>query len=1053
VPSSAAEDGRASGPALTLLAEVRWRDAPATGERTHALLAALATTPGEGASEGRLIEDIWGDDVPANPTKALQVVVSRARAATSAEVVVRTPHGYRLGTIDTDVDRLRAGHRRAVVAEQAGDWPAVVEECRPLQSLTIAETGDGVVGRLREEALGLRGACRTMLGRALSALGHHDEALPILERAAWDEPTILALLRSEAVVRGLPAALERYESVRTRLAEDLGVDPGPDLQALHAELLARDRPVREGLLYESSPLIGRDADAAALSETIRSSRVTSIVGAGGLGKTRLAHLMGRLAEQPVVHFVELAGVTSPEGVAVAVADVLAVRESVTDRLTGAAARRTDLVSRLVDQIGATPALLVLDNCEHLVEAVADLVSVLVTRTPQLRVLTTSRAPLGIAAERVYQLPQLGIEDATELFVERASAARPGARLEPDEVRSLVARLDGLPLAVELAAAKVRVMSVAEIGRRLDDRFTLLRGGSRDAPERHQTLLAVIDWSWNLLDEPERTALRRLSVFRDGFSLDGADALIEGDAMGPLTDLVEQSLITVLEGPEGLRYRLLETVREFGQLRLADAADDTATQGRLHAWGVAFARRAEAELFGPRQVEVMSEIRVEEGNLVDILRRALDARDADAVLALMACLFGFWTVEGSHLKVVGFAADVEDVLADADVVPERFGELRGVLAAVVFNSMIFSDALPMRALTRLEQLGAGEGGSRIEAQVKVMLAARDGFADADPARLDELCGDPQPRVRQQALQWASQFYENIGDLREAHARALLARELVDDNDGPWSRALVDAQLAGLTMQVGNLAEALVYAAEALPVMTALGASEDAAQLKAVLALAAMEDGRFDDAARVFDDIEREDSTAGVFGAAIILLCGRPELDLALGRINEGLDGYRHAVHTLANRSVPGLGTFAGYEPWVLYPQAAALSAHVRHGRAAEAVALRADLLAKLPHALDHSQTFMDYPVVGSAVFAIAEWEVATAVGPATVATGVRLLVCADRFGYNRQLPSLSWSGGVALAEAALPGELARVAAELDGRTGPDLRAEVGRLLAEVARSGR
>ncbi|HEY0949651.1 ATP-binding protein [Nocardioides sp.] len=1056
MPSSAAEDGRAPGPALTLLAEVRWRGAPVTGERTHALLAALAATPGAGVGEGRLVEEIWGDEVPANPTKALQVVVSRARAATSADVVVRTPHGYRLGTDDTDVDRLRDGHRRAVLADQAGDWAVVVGECRPLQSIAIAETGDGVVGLLREEALGLRAASRTMLGRALSALGHHDEALPILERAAEDEPTILALLHSEAAVRGVPAALERYESVRTRLADELGVDPGPRLQALHAELLARDRPVREGLLYEASPLIGRDADAAALAETIRSSRVTSIVGAGGLGKTRLAHLMGRLAEQPVVHFVELAGVTSPEGVAVAVADVLAVRESVTDRLTGAAARRTDLLSRVVDQIGATPALLVLDNCEHLVDAVADLVSVLVARTPQLRVLTTSRAPLGIAAERVYQLPQLGIDDATELFVERASAARPGARLDAEEVRSLVARLDGLPLAVELAAAKVRVMSVAEIERRLDDRFTLLRGGSRDAPERHQTLLAVIDWSWNLLDESERTALRRLSVFRDGFSLDGADAVIEGDALGALTNLVEQSLITVLEGPEGLRYRLLETVREFGQLRLADAGDDIATDARLRAWGVAFGRRAAEELFGPRQVEVMGEIRVEEGNLVDILRRALVDRDAAAVLALTACLSSFWTVEGSHLKVVGFAADVEDVLADldvdADVAPERLGELRGVLAGVIFNSMIFSDTLPMRALAQLERLGAGEGGSRVEAQVKVMLAARDGFAEADPSRLEELCSDPHPRVRQQALQWASQFYENLGDLREAHARALLARELVDESDGPWSRALVDGQLAGLTMQVGNLAEALVYAAEALPVMTALGASEDAAQLKAVLALAAMEDGRFDDAARVFDEIEREDSAAGVFGAAIILLCGRPELALALGRVEEGLDGYRHAVHTLAHRSVPGLDAFAGYEPWVLYPQAAALSAHVRHGRAADAVALRADLLAKLPHALDLSQTFMDYPVVGSAVFAVAEWEVATSTDARTVATAVRLLACADRFGYNRQLPSLSWSGGVALAEAALPGEVARVAAELEGRTGPDLREEVGALLAEVARSG-
>jgi predicted ATPase/tetratricopeptide (TPR) repeat protein len=994
VPSSGS-DGPAA-PRLTVLDDVTWYGEPVPGERTHALLRGLAEAGPRGLSEAALVDEVWGDDVPANPTKALQVVVSRARSATSPDAIERTARGYRLALATADVD----------------------------------------VWALRPE--GLR----------LAAVGDYAAALPLLERTEADDEVIAALLRAVAGVHGVPAALERYEAYRADLADRLGVDPSPTLQALHTELLARDRPVREGLLYDASRLIGRDEDVAALAETIRTSRVTSIVGAGGLGKTRLAHLMGRLAEQPVVHFVELAGVTSPEGVAVEVGDVLGVRESVTDRLTSAAARRTDLVSRIVDQVGTAPGLLILDNCEHLVEAVADLVSVLVVRTPALRVLTTSRAPLGIAAERVYQLPQLELDDAVELFDERASAARPGARLDPGEVRALVARLDGLPLAVELAAAKVRVMSVAEIARRLENRFALLRGGTRDAPERHQTLLAVIDWSWNLLDDAERTALRRLAVFRDGFSLSGADAVVDGDALGPLSSLVDQSLVTVVEGPGGLRYRLLETVREFGQMQLVDAGDDRETARRLRDWGVDFSLRSWSTLFGPAQVATMAEIRTEEGNLVDVLRRCLHEGDVDAVVALMACLSDFWTVEGSHLKVVGLAHDVEDVVADATVPADLTAALRTTLAAIAFNVMIFSDQFTSRSLSRLEELAPGVGGTRSEAQAKVLLAARRGLEENDPDEIERLCEDPEPRVRQLALQWASNMYENLGDLAEARRRAERSRELADGLDGPWPRALVGAQLAGITIQIGEMDQALRYAVEALPVMEALGASEDVAQLKAVLALAAMEDGRYDDASRIFDEIEQEDAGAGVFGAAIILLCGRPELDLVAGRIDEGLRGYRHAVHVLQTRAVPGLGETIGYEPWVYYPQAAAISAHVRSGRRELATELRDDLRAKVPNTLAGDTGFLDYPVAGSAMVALAEWELTSDPEPAAAERAVRLLVLADLFGYNRQLPSLAWGPAAAMAEAVLPGGVDRIRAEIGVHHAPELREEALRLVTEL-----
>lgn len=981
---------------LRVLDDVTWDGQPVPGERTHALLRGLVGAGTRGLSEDALVEEVWGDDVPANPTKALQVVVSRARSATSPAAIERTARGYRLALAPAEVDA----------------WA------------------------LRPE--GLR----------LAAAGEYAAALPLLERAAPDEEVMTALLRAVAGVHGVPAALDRYETYRVDLADRLGVDPGPALRSLHAELLARDRPVREGLHYEASELIGRERDVTALEAMIRGSRVTSIIGAGGLGKTRLAHLMGRLAEQPVVHFVELAGVTSPEGVAVAVGDVLGVRESVAGRLTTVAARRTDLLGRIVDQVGAAPALLILDNCEHLVEAVAELVSVLVVRTPALRVLTTSRAPLGIAAERVYQLPQLGLDDAVALFEERATAARPGARLDRAEVAAVVERLDGLPLAVELAAAKVRVMSVAEIGRRLENRFALLNGGSRDVPERHQTLLAVIDWSWNLLGEAERTALRRLAVFRDGFSLGGAEAVLEGDPLEPVASLVDQSLVTVVEGPGGLRYRLLETVREFGQMQLVDAGDDLETARRVRDWGVVFSERAGERLFSPDQVAAMSDIRAEEGNLVDLLRQCVRDRDVEATTVLMACLSDFWTVEGSHLKVVGLAHDVEDVVADAPVPESRIAALRTTLVAIAFNTLIFSDTFASRAMDRLDAIEPGPGRTRSEAQALVLLAARRGFESADPAPLEALCDDPEPRVRQLALQWASNVHENLGDLIEARRVAQLSRQLADDRDGPWTRALVSAQLAGLTIQVGEVEEALRYAVEALPVMEALGATEDVAQLRAITALAAMEDGRLDDARRVFEEIERDDSGTGVFGAAIVLLCGRPELDLVSGRVEQGLRGYRDAVATLQSRPVPGLHSL-DFEPWVYFPQAAAVCAHVHHQQRGPVQGMRDALRARLPAILGgKSGLFLDYPAVGSVLVALAAWELSGDPDPEGAERAVRLLVVADLFGYNRQLPSLGWAPAAALAEAALPGALARIRADVGVHPAPELREEALRLVTEL-----
>jgi predicted ATPase len=920
------------------------------------LLRALVEAGPGGLSEDELVDEVWSDGVPANPRKALQVVVSRARSATAAEVIERTRRGYKLCLEPSEVDA----------------WA------------------------LRPE--GLR----------LAAEGKYADALPLLERVAHgdaDAEVLTALLRALAAVRGVPTALARYEEYRAKLADSLGVDPSPELRALHIELLASDRPVRSGVRFDADRLVGREADVAALRVLVRTHRVVSIVGTGGLGKTRLAHLIARSAEQPVVHVVELAGVTSPEGVAIAVADALGVRESVAGRAV--ALRPADLLTRLVDAVGTVPTLLLLDNCEHLIEAAADLVSALVTRTPQLTVLTTSRIPLGLPAERTYPLPELSPDEAAELFAERATATRPGVVLDPTEVGDLVVRLDGLPLALELAAAKVRSMSVAEISRRLDNRFALLRGGRRAAPERHQTLLAVIDWSWNLVTEEQRVALRRLAVFRDGFSADGAAAVLGHDARDVISALVEHSLVVVREDG-GVRYRLLETIREFGRMQLVDAGDDVFAEQRLTAWATELAWQAQRRLYTPDQVATMALMRIEEGNLVDVLRRSLAAGDAPAVTALFGILAAFWMIEGSHAKVLSLGPAVVGLLLSAPTPAELADGARVCLTLAGTNEMIFQAAIGEPVLDRLRELGPGSN-PQVAPMVRVLIECFD-TAEGQIDRLVALAEDPDRTVAAVALLWTSHTYENLGNLSAARTAAKRALDLSDDAIGPWMRGVLSATVSSLAFQTGDLVEAAHYARAALPILRALGAHDDHAQARGTLAMLALHQGRFDEAERIFDELAVQDGAQSLFGGAMELMCGRAELLLAQGKVEAGLAAYAEAVAEIHDRGVPGVPAPAAYAPWMMVARAAQVAAFVRYGRRPNSE--RDELLGHARTMLA-GEGFFDVPVLGCGLFALAVWELSFGDRGA----GAVLLAYADRFAFNRMMPSMDWSWATNLAQPA------------------------------------
>jgi predicted ATPase/DNA-binding SARP family transcriptional activator len=1048
-------------PALTFLDGVRWRGTPIAGERAQTLLAVLVRHARHVAGDDRLAAELWGEDPPANPAKALQVVVSRARTASAPEVVVRTARGYQLGLPDDEVDVLRldglVARARAELA--AGATTAARDHAEAALALadgpangTASGRADGPLDELLALASRRAAEAKMLLGVALHRCGEHQEALPLLAdaaaRAADDEELLAALLRSEAAVRGPGAALGRYQTYREDLVERLGVEPGDQLRRVHAELLALDRPVRHGLLFDTTPLLGREGDVAALRAMLRSGRVTSIVGAGGLGKTRLAHVLGREAEQPVVHVVELVGVTAGEDVVGEVGSVLGVRDSMSSRRALTPAQRADVRARIAQHLGQAPTLLVLDNCEHVVEAVADLVAFLVATTRDLHVLVTSRAPLAVAAERVYLLGELGADDAVELFRQRAVADRPGVALDGRAVADIVARLDGLPLAIELAAAKVRVMSVADIARRLHDRFALLRGGLRGAPDRHQTLLAVMDWSHNLLDERERRAWRRLSVFHDGFTLAAAEMVVGPDALDAVQALVDQSLLTVREAGAGVRFRMLETVREFGRRELAEAGEDADALDAHRRWATGYADAARSGMYGPDQVRCVDLLHEEETNLADVLRAALATPDPGTVVVLLAALTGYWSIRGEHLRVSALIDAVRGALRGWTPPPELADHTRAALAGVLSNAIILYD-LGFDAdelWTLLRRLGPGTARPEIVANVVIVLAGDPADPAGSRARLEALRDDPDPGVATAARMWCSHARENSGDLTGAIALATQALATIPDDDGPWSKAMLHSQLAQLHAALGRHDAADRHARLALPALERLGATDDTVQLLAVTGMHALAQGRFDEAERIFTAAETAGRAGPGFGSGTAGATGHAELALARGESAEGLRRYREVVDRVRAWRFPGFAEGDGLEPWTLFGESAALAAHALHGEGEDGADLDAVLRRKSLDLVQRGTGFFDHPVFGMVCFGLGLWALRRETTP--VPTAVRLVVLADRFSYSRITPTLDWSHAVDAAERAAPGLLAKVVAEYGDRRGPALLDEARAVLREA-----
>ncbi|MGJ5828585.1 AfsR/SARP family transcriptional regulator [Streptomyces ossamyceticus] len=698
---------------------------PVGGARLRALLTVLALRPGRTVTVSTLVDEVWTGDPPADASGALQALVGRLRRALGPDTILSAHGGYRLTAAPDDVDlhrfdRLAAEGARALADGDPAKAAAVLDDALALwQDPPLADLPDRTAEAARWETCRLD-ARRARLTAAL-ALGRAGTALPELtalcDTHPLDEP--LQCLRLRALRdTGRPAeALAAYDSVRRLLAHRLGTDPGPELRSLHEELLHNDghaaspsvdghpapppvdarpgrpasgaRPVqpapdgrpRGNLRARLTSFVGRDVDIDTIRTDLAAARLVTLLGPGGAGKTRLSQEAGEAVAASApdgVWLAELAPVDDHADVPEAVITALGARETV---LRGAGAeemrvvsdRHDDPLGRLTEHCARRRMLLILDNCEHVVAAAAHLVEHLLQHCPGLTVLATSREPLGVPGELVRPVEPLDQPHALRLLADRGAAARPGFTVgdDPEAAAEICRRLDGLPLAIELAAARLRMLTPRQIADRLDDRFRLLTSGSRTVLPRQQTLRAVVDWSWELLDEEERDVLRRLSVFAGGCDLAAAEAVCGPAALETLGSLVDRSLVVAAPTANGgMRYRLLETVAEYAGERLAETGTRPAAERAHRTYYRELARTTDPLLRGPGQRRANELLELEYENLRTALRHAVAERDEQEALCLVLSLAWYWQMRDLKTEARHWATQVMALGPDPFAPPAR-----------------------------------------------------------------------------------------------------------------------------------------------------------------------------------------------------------------------------------------------------------------------------------------------------------------------------------------------------------------------------------------------
>jgi predicted ATPase/DNA-binding SARP family transcriptional activator len=862
------------------------------GPKQRTLLAVLALHRGQAVSVDRLLDAIWADDIPANPPNALQAQVAQLRRSLGPASVVTRPGGYGL-VADVDIDefeRLAAEGRRLVTDGELGAGAAVLRDAlsllrgEPLADFMYSPFASNERVRLEEARLS---TLEARLEAELHLGGH--EVVGELEALCAEHPLrehLWALKMTALYQAGRQAdALHAYGEARRVLVGELGVDPGPELQRLEAMVLGHDpeleaaAPPTEPALGGNVPgaltrFVGRQDELARLREVSQVSRLVTLVGPGGAGKSRLA-LEGAAAMKPEFRhgawLVELAPVAEASGVAAAMALALGAGEMGERRRAGAAPSTVDAVAA---HLSGRSTLVVLDNCEHVIGEAARVTETLLRAVPGLRVVATSREALGVPGESIMPVGPLPPDDALSLFVDRAQSAAPSQDVAQDAslAADVCRRLDGMPLAIELAAARLRALPLAQLAARLDNRFRVLTGGARTALPRHQTLRAVVDWSYTLLFTDEQRLFNRIAVFTGPFTAGDAEAVCADDEL-PGSDifeillrLVDKSLVATSAG-DGLevRFTQLQTLWEYGRERLVDSGEAPALYTRHAQYYRAMAENAQEGLHGATAPACRARLTSQLTNLRTALDWHIAAGDAAGALRIATGIAQLWFLNGDFAEGARW---VSDALATLGHAPEDLAALgrawHGYL--VCWSS---SPAAGIIECNEAVDTLRGTNSRRHLADALSMLAS--------------------------VLGRAHEYERSLRILSEL-------RDLIESDDRAWLVAVHDMQLAFNLAPLGRLDDAEAAARSALERFDALGETFLSVDPLWVLAAIAEARGDIDRAA-----VAQEQLLERCRAAGLTIYIPFRLVRLAALRARQGDD---HAADRLYDEAIK-----SSYNPWL------------------------------------------------------------------------------------------------------------------------------------------